>query len=118
MIHITLSILIIFLITMSGCEETKKMKLVERLSKLETTTIEPQLPEGVYLNDSSDIEFDISEYEKCKIIFMEIYDLTDLQFDVLWGNYLGEKRNAKFITNGVNLYFKHGTAHKNLQMVF
>ena len=88
--------------TMGG---TDKQTLVDRLAKLEKKTDEPTLPEGMCFIDENDIE--ITNIEQLKVSTMEIFDLTELQFDVLSLMYEYNDKNIKgFITDGKNFYEK------------
>lgn len=109
-LFVLISLFSIFTITMGGDEKTKnvELNLVERLSKIETKTDEPKLPEGMSLITENDIE--ITNIEQFKISVMEIFNLTELQFDVfsIMNGYDDKRRSDNMITDGKNFYYKRG----------
>ena len=51
--------------------------------------------------------YQINNYGSCKIHFMSIYKLNELQFDVLWCKYLSEKRILKYSQFSDNIFLLH-----------
>ena len=60
--------------------------------------------ESLNVTRYANFTFSLSDFDHCQNYFMKVFDLTKLQFKVLWSSYLGSKSNITFHYKQGKLY--------------